>query len=365
MLIHATKKLADKLKIKTPEPPEQFDELLSWRANYVCKSRTSFVFFMNDATRFVVCVNGVKTHDLKKLPELFLQVLKDEMLSFFINQEVIDKYIAEIGDFEYVRNSERSKTGWLNNAADFISYLLNSTHDSPAVSANASSALVTSPKDNQKYIRPYRDFMAALGERYGLPVRKGTAFDLTVTLALDYRKALRKLRVPANITFPQLHIVLQRAFGWRGCHMHSFGMFGKLSKKYGHRPEIELVPDAEMERDYNSAATDENGVKLSEYVPRYRKILYTYDYGDSWQHFIEVDAVIEDCEDELPVLLSGEGDAPPEDVGGTEGFNDFLRVIADPNDDEYEDTVAWSKDQFWRRFEFDDFAREVKHSLHW
>jgi hypothetical protein len=48
-LIHTTKKLADKLKIMPPEPPEQFDEMLSWRANYVHESGASFVIFMNEA----------------------------------------------------------------------------------------------------------------------------------------------------------------------------------------------------------------------------------------------------------------------------------------------------------------------------
>jgi hypothetical protein len=365
MLIHTTKKLADKLEITPPEPPAQFDELLSWRANYVHENGASYVVFMNDATRFVVCVNEVKAHDFKKLPELFFQVLKDVMLAFGVNPEIIGKYFSEPGGFEYVRNVGRQKTAWLNKTADAIWYAFDQSHDSAAVSMSASGHPVGVPNDQHRLAHPNRDFMAALGERYNLPARKCTVFDMTVTLDLDERKAVRKLRVPANITFPQLHEILQKAFGWRGRHLHSFGMFDKWSENYYAQPEIELVPDVEEERQYKDYAADENGVKLSEYIPKYRKILYTYDYGDDWHHYIEVDAVIEDCEGELLVLLSGEGDAPPEDVGGVGGFDDFLRVIDDPSDNEYKHLTAWAKSQIWRRFDFKDCAFDVKISLRW
>ena len=78
------------------------------------------------------------------------------------------------------------------------------------------------------------------------------------------------------------------------------------------------------------------GVKLCDYLPMYNKILYRYDYGDDWHHYIEVENIIEDCGDSLPILLSGDGDAPPEDVGGAGGFAEFLEVMADPGHEDYE-----------------------------
>jgi hypothetical protein len=62
--------------------------------------------------------------------------------------------------------------------------------------------------------------------------------------------------------------------------------------------------------------------QLSEYLPKYKKILYRYDFGDDWRHYIEIDNIIEDCGEILSLLLSGEGDAPPEDLNNFCGLSE-------------------------------------------
>ncbi len=43
-----------------------------------------------------------------------------------------------------------------------------------------------------------------------------------------------------------------------------------------------------------------------------------------------------------PLCLSGERHCPPEDVGGTSGYEEFLEVIFDPSHEEYEHSVRWA-----------------------
>ena len=62
-------------------------------------------------------------------------------------------------------------------------------------------------------------------------------------------------------------------------------------------------------------------------------------------YYLEVENIIDNCEEELPILLSGEGDAPPEDVGGRGGYAEFLDIIADPGHEEYGHMKEWSKSQ--------------------
>lgn len=48
--------------------------------------------------------------------------------------------------------------------------------------------------------------------------------------------------------------------------------------------------------------------------------------------------------------VDGERRAPPEDVGGSTGFEDFLQAMAKPRHPEHRNVMAW----YGRRFEADD-----------
>jgi hypothetical protein len=144
--------------------------------------------------------------------------------------------------------------------------------------------------------------------------------------------------------------------------LYSFGLFKEWNKNYYAQPDIELVVESDQYDAYesNREAKSIAGLKLSDYVPEYTKILYCYDFGDDWHHYIEVENIIDNCEDELPILLSGKGDSPPEDVGGAGGFTEFLKVIADTEHEEYEHLTEWAKSQLWKPFDFETAARHVK-----
>ena len=92
----------------------------------------------------------------------------------------------------------------------------------------------------------------------------------------------------------------------------------------------------------------------------YQKILYIYDYGDGWLHQIEVENLIADYYEELPILLSGEGDSPPEDVGGPDGFAEFLDIINNPKHEEHEEMKIWAEGQEWEPFCLEKAAHMVK-----
>jgi hypothetical protein len=72
------------------------------------------------------------------------------------------------------------------------------------------------------------------------------------------------------------------------------------------------------------------------------KIYYEYDFGDSWEHEIELEAVLPaDPGTRYPVCLSGRRCCPPEDCGGTPGYEQFLDAIRDPQHPEHEDMLQW------------------------
>ncbi|WP_206170115.1 plasmid pRiA4b ORF-3 family protein [Parasphingorhabdus sp.] len=70
------------------------------------------------------------------------------------------------------------------------------------------------------------------------------------------------------------------------------------------------------------------------------QILYTYDMGDNWEHIVTLEA-LEDSEagTKYPRYVEGEHRAPPEDCGGTPGFEVFLDAVTDPSHSEHEDVT--------------------------
>lgn len=101
-------------------------------------------------------------------------------------------------------------------------------------------------------------------------------------------------------------------------------------------PEALLYP-IDMDRRF------EMDVKLLEYIPAITHLKYVYDFGDNWEHYIEVEKVISDYDTYHPVCLEGEGNTPPEDVGGRPGFTEYLKIIADPNHPDHKLMTDWAK----------------------
>ena len=42
-----------------------------------------------------------------------------------------------------------------------------------------------------------------------------------------------------------------------------------------------------------------------------------------------------------PRLIGGERNCPPEDCGGPPGYESLLRILADPSDPQYGETLEW------------------------
>lgn len=89
-------------------------------------------------------------------------------------------------------------------------------------------------------------------------------------------------------------------------------------------------------------------------------MLYVYDFGDEWQHVIEVEGSMNDYSNPFPICVDGKGNTPPEDVGGEGGFEYFMEVLADKSHPEYEHMYSWGKSQGFERFDRDQVNRMLK-----
>lgn len=144
----------------------------------------------------------------------------------------------------------------------------------------------------------------------------------------------RELLVRSDTTLEELHALLQVAFGWTESHLHAF--------RIGRARYMRKDQSEDMDARHSHVAT------LIDVVPKAGDVLvYEYDFGDSWTHSVQVAEVRPTTPGELlPRCLSGEGAAPPEDVGGAGGYADLLEILADPTHPEHDDRVEWLGHEF-------------------
>lgn len=141
--------------------------------------------------------------------------------------------------------------------------------------------------------------------------------------------------IPDNLTLQQLHIVIQIAMGWFDAHLHEFEIGGV---SYGAPDQFEMMDHV----------VSEQKVKVSQVLGKgIKRFKYTYDFGDNWEHVIEIEKVLPvEPDATYPVCLTGKRACPPEDVGGVWGYEGLLEVFADPNHPEYEELIDWIGDDF-------------------
>ena len=68
---------------------------------------------------------------------------------------------------------------------------------------------------------------------------------------------------------------------------------------------------------------------------------YLYDFGDYWEHEITIEKKEDSRKLINPICLEAEGRCPPEDIGGTNGFEEFLEIMKVKSHPERESYIEW------------------------
>lgn len=188
------------------------------------------------------------------------------------------------------------------------------------------------------------------------------AFLLRIELDLDgLFPCWREVLVPAACSFLDLHLVIQRIFNWYDAHLFNFEMVAHGTNLHMEEHAFQAPEDALVPSGYALAEARE--VLLGDVFPRSRTARYSYDYGDGWEHKIKLVRTLRNADVTTPQLMAGEGDAPPEDVGGPDGFEHFLATISDPFNEECLDALKWGEAQGYAPFDLRKKQRELADSF--
>lgn len=153
-------------------------------------------------------------------------------------------------------------------------------------------------------------------------------YQIKVTLRHSHPPIWRRIEVPADTKLGKLHRILQTSMGWTDSHLHAFRVKGET---YG-------VPDPE----YPDDVGNERNVRLDQIVCEGQTVIYEYDFGDGWEHELQVEKVVSaESGIRYPRCLAGKRACPPEDCGGVPGYEHLLEILGNPKNEEYKEMRDW------------------------
>jgi hypothetical protein len=125
--------------------------------------------------------------------------------------------------------------------------------------------------------------------------------------------------------------------GWQNSHLHQFNV------------NTEMYTDMKFEilSVYGEFIGDESKMTVANIAKEVVEFYYQYDFGDCWDHTIEIEKSITVADKIVfhPICVGGENNCPPEDCGGIVGYEILTKVLNHPNHPEYKELNSWTLGQ--------------------
>ena len=172
-------------------------------------------------------------------------------------------------------------------------------------------------------------------------------YQLRITLIDSNPEIWRHIQVPSSIKLNKLHQVIQKAMGWKENHLHEFIVDG-----------AKFINPSWLEGPLDEGEMDERKYKLDQLVSYGYSFEYIYDFGDHWQHHIEVDVVFQpEANDDYngSLCIDGANACPPENCGGITIYYEILEILRNPRHKDYNDLRKW----FGKKFDPKKFDQEA------
>ena len=143
----------------------------------------------------------------------------------------------------------------------------------------------------------------------------------------------RRVQIPSDITFLELHYVIQAAFGWYNEHLFKF-----QHRPYDREWTVKVSEDDSSDKSsvgnfwemagmsgFGPEQKDARSTKVWPFLKskHIEKFVYIYDFGDDWIHDITIEDTASGQVLLFPRCIGGKGACPPEDCGGPWGYQEM------------------------------------------
>ncbi|MBQ6415298.1 MAG: plasmid pRiA4b ORF-3 family protein [Butyrivibrio sp.] len=162
------------------------------------------------------------------------------------------------------------------------------------------------------------------------------AYQLKVTIKKSKPPIWRRCIVPGEISFSQLTHILRKVIGWSGYHLSEYSFNGLKIKLVENASEDDWMWDYEV--------LDSSEYLIDDFFSAAKSFSYVYDFGDWWDHEVKIEKIIEDHENNYPIVTKYKGITPPEDCGGIYGYYQMMDTLSDSKNPEYEEMKEWYGD---------------------
>ncbi|WP_062521772.1 plasmid pRiA4b ORF-3 family protein [Demequina silvatica] len=160
-----------------------------------------------------------------------------------------------------------------------------------------------------------------------VPLEELHILTLTVDIDAAHPRIWRQVEILSDTPLAVLHEVLMDLFSWAGGHLWRFALGGGV---WDHHSQLFLCPFDIADGD--TEGTPAGDTRLDEVLRQPGEVLrYIYDYGDSWEMTIRVDAMRLAADgDPVATCIAGERAAPPEDCGGVPALDHIAELVENP-----------------------------------
>ena len=168
---------------------------------------------------------------------------------------------------------------------------------------------------------------------------KKSAYQFKTTIKNIQPPIWRRLLLPSDATFWELHIAIQDSFGWTDSHLHQF----TVGSTWDRNSQYVCLPTPEDDFPYEKEPLDESKTPLSDLLSeRKGAVTYEYDFGDSWEHQIVLEKILPfDPKEIYPEVIAGKRACPWEDSGGPFGYQEKIKILQNKNHEEHKDIADW------------------------
>ena len=178
-------------------------------------------------------------------------------------------------------------------------------------------------------------------------------YPIKIELRGSKPKIWRRVLVPSNMGLEELHYIIQIVMGWENAHLHQFTKDGAF---YLPEEEVEDAGSFSMRN-----IVDYTDVLISSVLVNAKdKMVYEYDFGDSWKHDVKLEKILPyDLSKKYPACVKGKNACPPEDCGGIWGYYALLEVLKDSKHEEYKEYSEWYEDLDSELFDVDMINKKL------